>query len=101
MCGKCCLPIPFVEKLLTDHADKFQQEPTELIPIMKGLVLPVTKDLRCVFQRDDGLCAIHDIKPNTCRDFECGGDGVSSGMMWMCPIYEDESARAEIRWVWK
>lgn len=101
-CGKCCRPVPFTERFFALYSGMMQQEPVEIVPIAYDLVLPVTATGRCVFQREDGTCAIHLHKPRVCREYLCTGEEREDDrMVWSALIHEDDEKALYLNWSWK
>lgn len=49
--------------------DEFIDQWCELAPDRRGLILQSQPDHSCVMLDDAGLCRIHPVKPQQCRDF--------------------------------
>jgi hypothetical protein len=70
-CGKCCWPVPIPRETWDRHQDKVQREVLEVWSnlVIGGQVLPITADLLCPFLTECKRCAIHDDRPEVCRNF--------------------------------
>lgn len=66
-CGECCGIVPLEPSLWEKHKDKVQNL-DEVVPFIKGLVVPFTKDIFCVFlDRDTKRCLIYEDRPEVCK----------------------------------
>jgi len=79
MCGNCCRAEGFVRitddevvavaSALDVEREFLVSEFTRLHPDRRGLSLTERQDGSCVFLQSDCRCAIHEEKPQHCRDF--------------------------------
>jgi len=78
-CGACCRWHGFV-RLTAAEADRiaaylemepreFIEQHTEITPDRRSLTLRECADGTCSMLDGDGLCRIHEVKPNQCRTF--------------------------------
>lgn len=72
-CGKCCAPIIMDKDFVEEHKDKYQREIKQIFPTLNNEIIPLTYDLKCVFQTEDGKCAVYNDRPEVCREYSCNG----------------------------
>jgi uncharacterized phage protein (TIGR01671 family) len=66
-CAECCGIVPLEPSLWEKHKDKAILV-DEVIPFLRGLVIPFTKDIFCAFlDRNTKRCLIYEDRPEVCR----------------------------------
>ena len=66
-CGECCSVFPISKKLYEKNKNKIQQQPEKITEIDFEKIVPITKDLKCVFLTKENKCAIYDERPEICK----------------------------------
>lgn len=87
-CGKCCGLVLFDKNWFTKHRFEITTPVNELIEVKsqgKHRIIAIPESLRdgemkCVFLTEDNRCAVHDDKPELCRNYDCNGD--QEGQLW-------------------
>ena len=78
-CGDCCRNNGLIPPWLPD--DPADEDTPEwlgvLVANLRDNFADVAEDYHCVFLTDDNRCAIHELKPNVCREFQCAELGVA------------------------
>lgn len=65
-CGECCGPVP-LDRTLFEKNKHLTQKKFKLFPFIKGTIIPVTKELSCIFLDKDKRCVIYEERPEICR----------------------------------
>jgi Fe-S-cluster containining protein len=68
-CGKCCVVVPMNKEIFEKHAGDVQEQPYKVLELSMGIVIPMTKTMRCCFLTKEKTCAIYPDRPIICQDF--------------------------------
>lgn len=71
--GDCCRFVPIPKSLWEDQKKNIVRKVLYLYNHDENSVMPITKDLRCPFLKDDYGCAIYSARPWVCRVYGMGG----------------------------
>ena len=67
--ASCCGLVPFDRELFTGKLLLLQREFYKIEELGNNEVLPMTKDMKCVFLTKQNKCAIYEQRPTVCRDY--------------------------------
>ena len=67
-CGRCCGPVPFPEDQW-EELSEFIVTPPVLLDrgTFRGMVVPMTHELKCCFLTADKRCTIYPQRPEVCQ----------------------------------
>ena len=67
--AECCGIVPLPKPLAKKYEHLAQRKIEELIPLSEDEIIPVTKDLKCVFLNKEHECVIYDDRPELCQNY--------------------------------
>lgn len=67
-CGDCCGVVPFPAGFIKEHTAQIQISEFNIEDtLFKGVEIPVTEDLMCIFLTPEKRCSIYYERPEVCR----------------------------------